>query len=505
VAEETWHAARLIPTSGINGAEEQERRATSALLAVLPAVKEFGRTLLGPLGAPAGHLETYIEVPFEMGDKTVYPDGLVRAKRGQRTWTALLEVKTGNNALKAEQLETYLDVAKREGFDAVVTISNEIPPAPGQHPTVVDRRKLRKVELHHLPWVQILSAAVLQKEHHGVADPDQAWILGELIRYLEHPRSGAMAFEDMGPSWVPVREAVRAGTLRSGDKGVPDVVARFDALLRYVGLRLGQRLGADVQLALSRRELNEPVLRSQALVQSLTSSGTLEGAIRIPDAAATLHITADLRANQIACHCDIDAPRQGRPRTRVNWLVRQLRSAPDALRLEAFVLHARGAGTAELLSAARGNPDLLIADASREIRGFRITQMSAMGTKRGNGRGSFIDSVVDAVDSFYGDVLQHLRAWSPSAPRLRDELEPPDVQPALVSTALSSQDEPDRSVPDARMQPSEGGEGVLDPAAIGVVDRPDDRRAQVRTVATRPRPEVGVVGGAASVVVDDES
>ena len=35
MAEESWHAARLIPTSGISGAEEQERRATSALLAVM--------------------------------------------------------------------------------------------------------------------------------------------------------------------------------------------------------------------------------------------------------------------------------------------------------------------------------------------------------------------------------------------------------------------------------------------------------------------------------------
>ena len=40
MAEETWHLARLIPTSGINGADEQERRATSALLdaSVLPIV-----------------------------------------------------------------------------------------------------------------------------------------------------------------------------------------------------------------------------------------------------------------------------------------------------------------------------------------------------------------------------------------------------------------------------------------------------------------------------------
>lgn len=56
MAEETWHEARLIPTSGIDGVEEQERRATSALLAVMTAVKEFGRALTQTLGAPAGAL-----------------------------------------------------------------------------------------------------------------------------------------------------------------------------------------------------------------------------------------------------------------------------------------------------------------------------------------------------------------------------------------------------------------------------------------------------------------
>lgn len=62
MTEEAWHEARLIPTSGISGADEQERRATSALLAVLTAVREFGRGLTQPLGAPAGAVETFIEV-----------------------------------------------------------------------------------------------------------------------------------------------------------------------------------------------------------------------------------------------------------------------------------------------------------------------------------------------------------------------------------------------------------------------------------------------------------
>jgi hypothetical protein len=83
----------------------------------------------------------------------------------------------------------------------------------------------------------------MQKEYRGVADPDQAWILGELIRYLEHPRSGAMEFSDMGAAWVPVRDVIGAGTLRPSDGNAAEVAGRLDALVRYASLKLGRQLG----------------------------------------------------------------------------------------------------------------------------------------------------------------------------------------------------------------------------------------------------------------------
>jgi hypothetical protein len=72
-SESTWQPARLIPTSGINGTDEAERRATSALLAVMSAVREFGAAIVRPLGAPGGQLETFIEVPFVLDERTVIP------------------------------------------------------------------------------------------------------------------------------------------------------------------------------------------------------------------------------------------------------------------------------------------------------------------------------------------------------------------------------------------------------------------------------------------------
>jgi hypothetical protein len=90
-------------------------------------------------------------------------------------------------------------LSRRADSGALLTISNDIPAMAGQHPVRVDKRKLKRVALHHYSWSQILSGAVMQKEHRGVADLDQAWILGELIRYLEHPRSGALELDDMAP------------------------------------------------------------------------------------------------------------------------------------------------------------------------------------------------------------------------------------------------------------------------------------------------------------------
>ncbi len=114
---------------------------------------------------------------------------------------------------------------------------------------------------------------------------------------------------------------------------------------------------------------------------------------------------------------DIDAPKDGRPATRVNWLLRQLGDAPEGLRVDAFSSGSRSSRS-DLLRAVRETPSLLIDDPRRELSRFRIAASSPLGTKRGTGRGGFIDSVLASVDGFYGAVIQQLRPWTPKAPQL---------------------------------------------------------------------------------------
>jgi hypothetical protein len=434
VDDADWEIARLIPVSGINGADEQERRGSSALLAVLASVKEFGRAITVPLGAPAGAIESFIEVPFQLGDRTVRPDGVIRVSRGKQVWTALVEVKTGRNDLQAAQLEAYLDVAREQQFDVVFTISNQLVAAPGEHPTSVDKKKLRKVALLHMSWSQIHTEAVIERVNRSVADSDQAWILAELIRYLEHERSGAVDFDDMGKFWVPVRDATATRTLRATDPGAADVVARFGQLVSFAGMRLSRNLGVDVRAIVSKAELKDFAAYQQNSVNHLIDAGVLQGSLRVPDAIAPITVMADVRSGLVTCSIDIASPSQGRNSTRVNWLTRQLTKAPDAVLIEAWATWARTPGPCHPIATVREKPELLFDDPKKELRTFTVRLSAVAGTKRGQGRGTFVGSVLTLVDTFYEQVVQYLKPWTPPAPT-------PKGRPASVADDGTDRDD----------------------------------------------------------------
>jgi hypothetical protein len=345
------------------------------------------------------------------------PDGAIIVTRGTKTWCALVEVKTGSGELGPEQVNRYLDIARDNGIGTVVTISNAITARPEDAPFNYDRRKTRRVSLFHLSWWRILTTAVLQHRHRGISDPDQAWILGELIAYLDHENSGASGFQDMGRGWVKVRDAARQGTLRANDPEARDVVERWEQFLDYLALGLSQDLGREVSPVRPRKQsLSE---RSDAHLKRLGGDGSLAGVMRVPDAAGPISVEANLRTQQVITSTELDAPREGRQHTRINWLLRQLNSASDGLRLTAAFANTRETSSV-LLSEARENPDRLLnpSGPKREIRGFEIAMRRPLGAKNGRGKGSFVADTRQQVIDFYSEVVQNLTPWQAKAPKL---------------------------------------------------------------------------------------
>ena len=307
-----FQVARLIPVSGISSNAEAETRATSALLAVLTAVRAFSAPILVPLGASAARkakVEAFIETKFKMGDGTqVRPDGLIQVTYGGKEWRALIEVKTGDGKLEAEQINNYLTVAREQGIDGVITISNAIAMSGEVHPC--DGVKVRansRVRLAHYSWSEVLAAAVRAKVHDGIPDPAHDWILGELIRYLEHPASGVAGLDDMGPSWTAGRDAARSGTLHKGSDEARSIAEHWEQILRLAAIRLGARTGVDVTVVAPKAQTDLKA-RITALTEALAEAGVLDGTVRVPGAAGNLVINADLRARQLTIAIEVAAP-----------------------------------------------------------------------------------------------------------------------------------------------------------------------------------------------------
>jgi hypothetical protein len=461
--EETWHPARLIPVAGIKGQEEQERRATSALLAVMGAVPEFGHSLLRPLGAPSGRIQAFAEIQLRDPEgKLSIPDGALVVQRGRKQWRALVEVKTGHAELASEQVGRYLDIARDYAFDCLITISNQITSGHDECPIHVDRRKTRRIGLYHLSWWGIVTEAVMQHRFRGISDPDQAWILGELIAYLDHEKAGAGGFQDMGDRWVRVRDGARRGTLRTSDAEVRVVAERWEHFLDYLALGLAQDLGRDVVPVRSRRQTTSS--RADALVQQLAASAELYGGLRVPNTIAPLDLRADLRARQVTTSVRVDAPTEGRATSRVNWILRQLRDAPVDLRIEAAFANTRET-TSLLLGEAKEFPQRLLhpADPKREPRSFVIAMTRSMGLKRGKSQGSFVLETRRQVLDFYRTVVQDLKAWQPKPPQLREP---------QVDVPRTAQPDPP---PFVAVDERDLGEGVAprdDPSAAETVEAP---------------------------------
>ncbi|MFX0575253.1 TerD family protein [Nocardia nepalensis] len=417
---DSWQPARLFSVM-IGAGEEQERRATSALVATMQAVRPFARAVCARMGAPAGNFEGFVEVQYELGESKVIPDAVLKMSRGTRVWTGLLEVKTGNGKLRRDQLESYLDVARKKKYDVVVSLSNDVPAGPGELPVEVDRRKLAKVALRHLSWAEVAHEARMLLSHGGIDNDLHAWILSEFVRYLDHPRSGVTELVDMGRHWVAVRDAVTAGILRAGDQKALTVADKWASLSRHLALRLTAELGVTVKHILPRRHHSDPAARGAAFVERLAADGTFEAVLRIPDTAGDLVVVADLRTNKIRCRTTLDAPNEGTAGRRLSWLLRQLADAPGDVQVEA-VFSERGNQACEHLDRVRADPKVLTVGRAGAIVSFCLEQAFPMGNRRSGTAASFIASVTAATDTFYGSVVQPLRGWVPAAPK---QPEPP--------------------------------------------------------------------------------
>lgn len=437
--------ARLIPTVADS---KKEERATSCLLASFMAVPDFAREILSNAGASVGKrskVVCYTEVTFKTTEKgkKPRPDGLIVITNGSKQWTALVESKIGNAGLSQDQVEEYLDLAKEYGINALITVSNQFATTPTHHPVKVPKNKLRSVELYHFSWLSLKSKAVLLTSNKSINDPEQAYILSELVRYFDHESSGVSALTKMPSNWKDACNSVQQGTtLNKTSEIVENSVSGWHQLLRHLSLNLSMSIGQPVTTVLSRAREKNPDLHFTEDCLFLSKECSLTADFEIPNAASKLRFTADLLRRTINISMKLEAPKdKSRPTAPINWLTRQLKDKDiGAVSIRAY-WPKRIQMTSVSLAEAIEDPSSLIPPNVNDLPVYlevvRVIDLAA----KFKGARTFIEETSREFPAFYQDVGQHLSKWVAKAPKVKESEPSLPIIPTIFSGLNVSIDE----------------------------------------------------------------
>lgn len=436
---ESGQLARLIPTVADS---KKEERATSCLLASFMVVPAFAKEVLSEAGASVGkrvRIESYTEVVFKCADnkKKSRPDGLIVMHQGSKTWTALVESKVGSAELTKEQIEEYLDLAKEHDVDAVITISNQFATTPSNHPVQVSKSKMRSVKLYHFSWLSLISKIVLLTDNKEVDDPEQAYILSELVRYLRHDFSGVSSLTSMHRNWKDASVQIhQGGLLKKNSEIAENTVSSWHQLIRHLSLNLSMKIGELVSLSLSRARAKDAELNFQEDCGSLIKDSCLNAEFDIPNAASRLNFSADFMRRTLNISMKLEAPKdKSRATSSINWLVRQLKD----IKSEDVIVRAhwpkRIPMTSSPLSKVIEDQKILIPDNVSDLPVYLEVARVVGLSKRFGGTKTFVEDASNEFLAFYENVGQHLSKWVAKAPQVKEVVSPVSPVPTILSGA----------------------------------------------------------------------
>jgi hypothetical protein len=424
--------ARLFP---VLADTSKEGRTASILLACLANVDEFGRSLLATVGqrtGPRTKIETFTEVCFKNQNDKLRPDGLIVLNTGLRQWKALIEAKVGNSDLELAQVETYLDLARDNDIDALITISNQFAAVPAVHPLQLSSSARQRIELYHWSWMHVLTEASLLLANDDVLDRDQRFVLNEMVRFLTHPSAGVKGFDQMPSAWADLVSSVQAGATPSLNASeIRETVGAWHQVVRDLSLTMSRQLGVEVSPKISREHLRDLDARAKADASRLCEERCLGATLIIPDAASPVEVAADLRARSLSVFMHLRAPEERKgSKARLNWLLRQLEPAlAENWHVRLYWL-GRSGHTQKSLAGLRDSVDVAVDErAGQVVSSFDVLLVRDVGARFAQ-RKNFITELETTVLQFYDQVGQHLRAWQATAPKLPET----KVEPASVNT-----------------------------------------------------------------------
>lgn len=420
--------ARLFP---VLADSKKEEKATSILLSIFTVVPDYARAVLEEAGAPVGkraRIECFTEVSFKGSNEKSRPDGLVIVTNGKKKWAALVESKVGRSDLTNDQVETYLDIAKEQGFDAVITVSNQFAQLPTHHPLTISKMKTRSVSLFHFSWLSLTSKALLLVDSKSVNDVEQSFMLKELIRYLQDNASGIVSQFKLGKDWKDVCNSVHQKIrLTKSSHEVTGAVSNWFQTLRYLSIQLSVATGKPCTVRLSKKHKDDSAQRLSDTVSSFVEVPLLHGELEVPNAASAVVLELDLPRKSLQCSIEIKCPTDVKqPRAAINFVLSQLKNyLNDDLKVTVNYPRRIADLTADIQTALdEDGRKTLLHEHTKELPVsvivWRDTDLGTQALKSP----SLPHNMDQELQRFYDDVVEELSAWQPKAPKIRRANQP---------------------------------------------------------------------------------
>jgi hypothetical protein len=414
--------ARLIP---VCASSQRERAACSVLLAALRVVHPFARDLLSEMGRRVGNwasIEAYTEVVFQnQPEEKCRPDGLIIFDTVRRQWKALVEAKVGQGRISPEQISRYYRLARANGIDAIITISNELTSRPQHIPYDVPNEVIGNIELYHWSWPHLGMVADMLLREEEDFDDEQYFILEEVVRYLDNETTEG-GFQQMGPGWPDLIQRVFGdGQISGNDVDVLSAIKSWHQQQASICVWLGRELQRHVSLHLNRSHKESQSMRLLEDAEEFVTTRQLRATFNSSALARPIDVIADALRRNVTCRCSIGAPQDRRRyQSRISWLLEQL---PESNFGDTMIHVAwdNGRKTSVPLKRLRrdeneGRVDGALPIAFELSRSFDLAQRFA-------GPRLFVESVDSAVWAFCDSIVRHLRVWQPRPVRGEPESE----------------------------------------------------------------------------------
>lgn len=423
--------ARLIPAFK----KLDELSLASVFMATLPLVKEFRELVLKEIKVSrAGELKAYTEVSFP--NFNVYVDGddkkgalrvdglLLRVASNIISDAVFFEMKKGSQKVNAEQINSYIELARQVGAKKIVSISNQFVPYPTDFPVEVTRNK--NVDLYHFSWRYIiaLTSILITDNDLNIADPNQVLIMKEVAHFLRNPEVGVKTFDRMSNGWINIAKYINqdAGYLKKNDDLVSQAVHDWIQEEQDLALKISDRVGHMVDCNVKQcKTMYERIKRE---TESLLKNKTLNSIFRFHTPVSPLNVTFDLGNRMLKAMVEVEVPefpnvkrKETQTRNQIKFVAEQLEKLEKDNSFEKvkpylhLIVQTKGHGPKP--QHLYVNWDELIEESQdREINSVQISYQKNFHNEVTKNK-VFISEYEKSIKEFYRIIIQHLTQPDP--------------------------------------------------------------------------------------------